>query len=234
MAGILYGVGVGPGDPELLTLKAVRIIRESDLLLLPTEEKEKSYAYQIAKQVLPEIDSKEILCHHFPMVKDRTILEQAQDEIYQIVKFHLDQGKQIAFLTIGDPGVYSTYTYIHQRALADGQKAMIINGIPSFCAVAARLGIPLGEKKEQIHVIPGTYDIWETDRLSGTRIYMKSGKALGELRHFLEQESREKNLDIYGVTNCGMETERVFYGLDEMQAENTYLTTVIVKEKQAE
>ena len=94
--------------------------------------------------------------------------------------------------------------------------------MPSFCAVAARLGISLGEKDEEIHIIPAAYDVRESLGFHGTRIYMKSGKKLEELLWVLR--------DIYGISNCGMENEQVYCGLDELEQAKGYLTTVIVKE----
>ena len=79
MEGRLIGVGVGPGDPELLTLAAVRAIRESDCILLPNEKKEECYAYKIVRQVVPEIEEKEICPMQFPMTKDADVLRAAQD-----------------------------------------------------------------------------------------------------------------------------------------------------------
>lgn len=244
--GILYGIGVGPGDPELLTLKAVRRIRESDVLMLPAVSKEECYAYQIAVRAVPEAALKESLCMAFPMIRDAGKLELAHRRIYEAITDHLDQGKNVGFLTLGDPAIYSTYMYMHHRAIAEGRDARIISGIPSFCAAAARLGISLGEKQEEIHVIPASYAIEDTLDYKGTRIYMKSGKKLQELVKALEEYSeKEKRLgeyqglaqkealksgmEVYAITNCGMETEQVYYGLEEVKHASGYLTLVIVK-----
>ena len=116
MEGRLIGVGVGPGDPELLTLAAVRAIRESDCILLPNEKKEECYAYKIVRQVVPEIEEKEICPMQFPMTKDADVLRAAQDRCFAEVQARMRQGKTLVFLTIGDPSVYSTYHYIHRRA----------------------------------------------------------------------------------------------------------------------
>ena len=85
MEGRLIGVGVGPGDPELLTLAAVRAIRESDCILLPNEKKEECYAYKIVRQVVPEIEEKEICPMQFPMTKDADVLRAAQDRCLRSV-----------------------------------------------------------------------------------------------------------------------------------------------------
>ena len=188
MEGRLIGVGVGPGDPELLTLAAVRAIRESDCILLPNEKKEECYAYKIVRQVVPEIEEKEICPMQFPMTKDADVLRAAQDRCFAEVQARMRQGKTLVFLTIGDPSVYSTYHYIHRRVLAAGMPASMISGVPSFCAVAARLGISLADQGEEIHIIPGSYAVEDTADYDGTRIYMKSGKKLEQLIGMLRTE----------------------------------------------
>lgn len=228
--GVLYGIGVGPGDPELMTIKATRIMRECDVIVLPAATKEECYAYRIAKQICLNIDEKRLFCMPFPMIKEQSKLEKAHDEIFEKLEMELKNGRNVGFLTIGDPGVYSTYMYIHHRAEAAGYKAVMISGVPSFCVAAARLGISLGEKSEEIHIIPGTYDIQKTFDYNGTCVYMKTGKQLMELIAALWEQKRERRLlHVYGVSNCGMENEKVYQGLTELEQAQGYLTIVIVK-----
>lgn len=231
MEGILYGIGVGPGDPDCLTLGAVRKIEESDLLLLP-QEKEKCYAYRIVKQAAA-VAEKETIVLSFPMTKDQNALEQVMEENAKIVCDLLKQGKRLAFLTIGDPAVYATYMYLQRRVRELGGKAQMISGVPSFCAVAAKLGISLGEQEEEVHVIPASYEISHATAYRGTRIYMKAGRKLENLCEMLarEQEEREKQgemLQVYAVSDCGLAGEKVMYGLEELK-HSGYLTVVIVK-----
>ena len=185
MEGRLIGVGVGPGDPELLTLAAVRAIRESDCILLPNEKKEECYAYKIVRQVVPEIEEKEICPMQFPMTKNADVLRAAQDRCFAEVRARMMQGKKLVFLTIGDPSVYSTYHYIHRRVLAAGMSASMISGVPSFCAVAARLGISLADQGEEIHIIPGSYAVedtvdYEIGEEAGTADWYASDRACAE------------------------------------------------------
>ena len=107
----------------------------------------------------------------------------------------------------------------------------MISGVPSFCAAAARLGISLGEMMDEIHIIPASYDVRVTVGYGGTCVYMKSGKKLAELIEVLRTGDaiRKKKMTVYGVTNCGMESERVYRGLDELTEAKGYLTIVIVK-----
>ncbi len=231
MSGILYGVGVGPGDPELLTLKALRCIRESDVIILPSEPKEECYAYRIVKEVYPQIGEKEIICMPFPMIKDKTVLKKVHDEIYEGIAMLLEKDKAVAFLTIGDPSVYSTYSYIHHRVVQNYGRAEMISGIPSFCAAAAALGISLGDNKDEIHIIPGSYEVAGTLEQKGTKIYMKSGKKLAELKKALLEYEKSEYLEVHTVENCGMMNERISTGLKHLDTASGYLTIVIVIEK---
>lgn len=231
MSKILYGIGVGPGDPELLTIKALRCIGESDVVVLPAEKREECYAYQIVRQACPKIEEKEIACLPFPMIKEKTLLKKAHDEVYEKIEGFLRADKTVAFLTIGDPCVYSTYSYVHSRVLESGGRAVLINGVPSFCAAAAALGITLGDSRDEIHIIPASYDIGHTLSLQGTKIYMKSGKKLAELKKMLVEFPKADQLEVYAVSNCGMENETVRAGAENLDPESGYLTIVIVKER---
>lgn len=226
--GIFYGIGVGPGDPENITLKALRIIRECPVIVLPNARLEDCHAYNIVKQVYPEIDNKELVCCDFPMISGVSVLREAHDSAYEKISPYIDKG-DVAFLTIGDSTIYSTYAYVSERVEAAGGKCEIINGIPSFCSVAARLGIPLAVNKQEIHIIPGSANLEATADYNGTCVYMKSGKKLQELISFLKNISENRNFKICGVSNCGMENECVYSDIDELEAavENGYLTIVI-------
>lgn len=229
MSGRLYGIGVGPGDPELITLKALRCIKESDIILLPSSPREDCYAYRIVKQVYPEIVKKEIRETVFPMTKDKDRLEKRHDEIYQEIENCLDRGKTVAFLTIGDPCIYSTYSSIHKRAVQSGREAFYVNGVPSFCAAAARAGVSLAEAGQMLHIIPASYEETDSCNGSGTRVYMKAGKKQMELKQKLSEEEKRKPLRVYTVSDCGMETEKLTYGAGQIEETAGYLSLVIVK-----
>lgn len=226
MSGKLYGVGVGPGDPELLTIKAIRIMKEADVLAVPGTQKEDSVAYQIAKQAIKEIDTKEIISIHMPMTKDEARLEDSHRKGAEEIIQYLKMGKKVAFLTLGDPTIYSTYIYLHKRIVESGYEAEIISGIPSFCAVAAKLNQGLVEKNEQLHVIPSSYDIEDMIALSGTKVLMKSGKKLSKVIEYL----KTKDCQVSMVENCGMENEKICRSLNEIKDDAGYYTLIIVKE----
>jgi sirohydrochlorin cobaltochelatase len=229
--GIFYCIGVGPGDPTLMTLKAIRTIEACDRIVLPAASREACYAYRIAEQVCPQLADKPFMCRPFPMIRDERELNRAHDQIYRDIEDELRQGQQVGLLTIGDPTIYSTGMYMHQRAREAGWQTEIISAVPSFCAAAARLGISLGEKDEEIHIIPASYDITETLSFRGTRIYMKSGKKLEELIAALRADAHTADCEIYAISNCGLPDERLYTGLDDLPSAADYLTLVIVKRR---
>lgn len=227
MAGKLYGIGVGPGDPELLTLKAVRLIKECDVIAVPGKNKEETVAYKIVKQAVPEITEKECLEVDMPMTKDKEKLAQSHNAAFEKVSQVLDSGKSIAFLTLGDPCVYSTYIYVHKKIEGAGYDTEIVSGIPSFCAVSARLNQGLVERSEMLHVIPSSYGIEEGMKLSGTRVLMKAGKKMGQVR----EQLKEMNVQVSMVENCGMENEKIYQSVEEIPKEAGYYSLIIVKEE---
>ena len=230
MSGCLYSVGVGPGDPELMTLKAVKIIRNCQVLVLPAESKEKCVAYQIVRRAIPEIEDKTTVCLVMPMTKDKDRLEKSHREGTQKVAEVLDAGKDAAFLTLGDPTVYATSMYIHQRIAGMGYRTSIVSGVPSFCAAAAKLGVSLGEKQEQILIIPASYDVEAAIQLPGTKILMKAGKKMPVVRQCVKEHHGWAAM----VENCGMAEEHLWINAEDMPEHPGYYTLVIVKDRKDE
>lgn len=226
MQGKIYGIGVGPGDPELMTLKAVRLIREADVIAFPGKEKESCTAYQIALGAVPEIEKKESIPVVFPMTKDEAVLKENHEAAVKSLSAIMDQGRTIAFLTLGDVTVYSTYGYVHQKLLDLGYESVLVNGIPSFCAAAAKLGISLGEKAEAIHILPGSYPVKSGLMLPGTKILMKSGKKIGNVK----QELLERKIPTWMVENCGMDGERLVRSAEEIPEAAGYYSLIIAKD----
>ena len=227
MTGILYGVGIGPGDPELLTLKAVRLIRENAVIGVPGEEPRETVAYKIAVQAVPELAQKELLALHMPMTKDPAILEENHNRCADKVEAYLKKGENVVFLTLGDPTVYSTYLYVHKKILERGYEAQIVSGVPSFCAVAARLGMGLVEKAEPLHVIPASYQIEDALKLPGTKVLMKAGKKMGAVKEKLQKPGCSAVM----IENCGMPGERIYRTAEEIPEDAGYYSLIIVKEE---
>lgn len=228
MSGTLYGIGVGPGDPELITLKAVRKIRECAAVAVPGRNPEESTAFQIAVRACPEIKDKKLIGIHMPMTKDEEKLKENHEAGAFLLTEHLKKGMDIAFLTLGDPTVYSTYLYLHKIVRKQGFLAEIISGIPSFCAAAARMETGLAEKDQALHIIPAAYEVEEWLELSGTKVFMKAGKQLAKVKKKLS----EKNLDGRMIENCGMRDEKLYGSINEIPQEAGYYSLIIVKEQE--
>ena len=179
--GKLYGVGVGPGDHELLNIKAQWIIRQSPVLAVPDAGRGEKTALAIAGELA---HGKEVLCCDAPMVRDEAALDAAYEANADRVCALLDQGKDVAFLTLGDPTVYSTYLYLHKKVAARGYDAQIIPGVPSFCAVAAKLNMSLCEKSERLLIVPASHkDVSDCLDLDANLVFMKAGKEIGALKN---------------------------------------------------
>ena len=110
MRGIVFGVGVGPGDPEYMTLKAIRLIRENDVIAVPGTVAEETVAYGIAAAAVPELKDKELVAVNMPMLRDRALLEAEHRKGAKLLEQYLDRGENVVFLTLGDPTVYSTFS----------------------------------------------------------------------------------------------------------------------------
>lgn len=225
MKGIAYGVGVGPGDPELMTLKAIRLIKENDVIMVPGKEPKESVAYRIAVQAVPELAEKSPVSVDLPMLKDREELRKSHKKGAELIESYLDEGKNVVFLTLGDSTVYCTFTYIQKYLIEDGYETELVNGITSFCAAASRLNIPLAEWNEPIHIFPAVHREDEDLELDGNIVLMKSGSRIKELRDKLQASGR----DVMAVVNCGMDDEKIYRKAEELPDETGYFTLVISK-----
>ena len=221
--GRLYGVGVGPGDPELLTLKAVRILGSCGTLAVPGRSLEKCAALRIAAGAVPEVLDKPVLFLDMPMTRDREARERACAAAADKLEAVLAEGRDVAFLTLGDPSVYSTFGYLRGRIVRAGYEAETVPGVTSFCAAAAALGEPLCLDSEPLHIIPGSAENF----CSGTRVYMKGG-ARG-----LPRMPEDHDGPVFAASDVGMETQRLYRPGDEIPEDTGYFTLIIAKEKEA-
>lgn len=230
--GLLYGVGLGPGDPELVTVKALRVLCGCDMLILPERDKAACRAWQIAAAACPELVEKEALCLPFPMTRDQTARDAVLEENWTQIKALLLAGKDLAFLTIGDPGVYSTYSYMALRAQRDGCRTAVIPGVASFTACAASLGLSLVLEDTPLHLIPGDCTPEQALSLPGTKVFMKLGKRMGTLKAALLPLEEAELVAVEAVSDCGP-GERLYRGAAALPDEAPYMTTVIVRDRRA-
>ena len=231
--GKLYGVGVGPGAPELMTVKAIRTIERSDVIVVPGKKAEDSVAYRIAAGICENLTEKQLIAVEMPMVKDEAVLEAGHRTAAEKIDALLDAGLTVSFLNLGDVTVYATYMYVHQIVEADGYDTEIINGITSFTAAAARLNIDLVERAQPLHVIPASYrkdSVDELLALPGTKILMKSGKEMANIRDAVLASGQEAVM----VERYGMPGEKIYRDPAEIPDDASYYSVIIVKEKQEE
>ena len=226
--GTLYGVSVGPGDPELLTLKAVRIIKACPVIATPKTAGEKTLALNIAAGAV-DLSGKEILPLDFPMTRDHATLRAGHRAAADAVAVHLKAGRDVALLNLGDVSVYSTFAYVKNLLEEDGFPVVMIPGVTSFCAVAATLGQSLTTMHQPVHIFPassGPTD--EALKLKGTKVLMKTGRSMPEVRAAIEAAGLKEKTGL--VQNCGLPNEQVCHNLDDASDDISYFTTIIVKE----
>lgn len=225
--GKLIGIGVGPGDPELLTIKALNSLKKADVICAPKSAASKpSLALSIVQTFLDErAGDYELLEPLFPMIEDEKVLGEYWDNAARLVTDKLDQGMDVAFVTLGDPTVYSTFSYISKRIEDQGFEAEIIPGVTSFTGCAATAGISLGEKDEIIVIVPKVDERLERILEYGdTFVVMKTSRHRDNLEKMVNQDLRNKY--IISVQNCGLEDEKVF---TEFVKDKKYLSTTILK-----
>jgi precorrin-2/cobalt-factor-2 C20-methyltransferase len=228
MKGKLYGIGVGPGDPEYMTLKAVRLIKEADVVAYPVKKLgEGSVALDIARGAVEIPDEKihEVL---FTMNPDKAVREKCRAEATEEIKKLLDQGKNIAMLALGDIGIYSTYSYVHKVLIKDGYDVQMVSGIPAFCAGASRANISIVEGDEGFGVVPsikGTDQVKKVLDDFDNLVIMKVGNYVKEVYEILKERGKENNAVV--ISNVGLEGEYV--GPLDPDRKYGYFTTMVIK-----
>lgn len=223
--GILFGVSVGPGDPELITVKALRTMERCPVIAVPRTGNSKTLALDIARQAT-DLRDKEILYLDHRMVKDPEILQQQYQENAEQVIAYLKQGHHVALLNLGDVSVYSTYSYIAEEVKSAGFRCEMIPGVTSFCACAALLNQSLTEATKPLSIFPGSYkDLAAALDTPGGKVLMKSTKALPALRAaILERGLTDKTMV---VSDCGLLTQSVHAITDEDI--QSYFSTILIR-----
>lgn len=232
--GKLYGIGVGPGDPELLTLKAHRILKEADVVFCPEkEEGAGSFAYDIVKKFVEE-GKAQVVNLVYPMHYHGQELCRMWRENAETIAAYLEGGRMGAFITLGDPAVYSTFMYTLPYMEEQGIEVEVVPGIPSFCAVADALKLPLMAWNEDLAVAPvrknSSSDLGRILREHDNVILMKPSADKEALLRALRENHLEDHFVL--ISKAGTGQERVITDLKELEEyELPYLSTVLVKKK---
>lgn len=240
MVGKFIGIGVGPGDPDLITLKAAKALQTADIICIPKSNASKpSLAVTMIKPILDERKIKpEMLELIFPMTKDDISNQALWDKNANIIAEKANGDKTVVFITLGDPMFYSTFIYLYQ-SLQKGHSDLeleIIPGVSAFNACAASARIPLAEKEELITVIPSDLDaklVGETAKHSENLVFIKCAYRLKELVPTLIASGFKENSTIALIRRCSMPNEEVTVGklCDALNwnINEDYFTIAIVK-----
>ena len=238
--GTFYGIGVGPGDPELITVKALKIIKSCPVIAAPRTGNGDMVALDIvwrtgvlagSAEIAEEFDKK-ILAMDFTMDKDPAKRKENYRKNADAAARYLDNGQDVAMVTLGDVSLYSTVHYIADELISRGYEIIMVPGVPSFSAAAASLAIPLTEMDAPVHIIPSVRNNSDDYlNLPGTKVLMKAGR---HLHRTLDELDRRGLLDVTSLAvNCGMDDEILIkkLGDDEPLPDKTgYFTTVIVRD----
>jgi len=237
-----FGVGVGPGDGELLTLKALRVIGECPVIAVPVSARrgggEGTIALEIIKKALPGFEDKEILRLTFPMTKDKAVLKKSRQAAAGEVAARLAEGRDVFFLTLGDPMLYSTFAFLIPlvSSLVPGVDVQVVPGVTSVSASAARAALPLVQADEKLLIAPAFYSLGDLERWVEdfeTVVLMKVKSRLGELKDFvLKHEKGDKNkVSALFVERAGWPGREIIKDLKDVDDTSGagYLSMVILK-----
>ncbi|MBS4535486.1 precorrin-2 C(20)-methyltransferase [Clostridium sp. D2Q-14] len=229
MKGIFYGIGVGPGDSKLLTIKAVETIKSVDVLICPEGKRGKgSVALEIVKEYIS--DDTEILELTFPMVYQEVEMKKEWEKNIEIIHEKLNNGKNVGFITLGDPMLYSTYMYILPEIKDKGIIVETIPGITSFCASASSSNTPLAMGDETLVIFPLRKNGEKIEKLMNefdNLVVMKLSAHNEKLAKELEKKGLDKNFVL--VSKCGTKEEEIIRDIDSVKSGVPYLSTMIIK-----
>lgn len=226
--GKLYAIGVGPGNSDFITIKAVKILSDIDIVFYP-ESNGKSTALNIVKEYINT--NAKIIGLNFPMIKDKQKLNiEWKKSSLEIINY-IKRGANCAFITLGDVSFYSTYSYIKDIIAENGYKTEIIPGITSFSACASYAGISLAEHNENVVIIPYLHNIKDI------KFYLHNFESIILMKvykdfNYLKDIILENNLIEYCTmfSNIGMENESIFKGKEILNIDKPqYFTTLIIR-----
>lgn len=231
--GIFYGVSIGPGDPELMTIKSVKCIEACDVIATPQTKSGEMLALSIAEQTV-DMKDKTIVPLFFEMARDPEKMLAAHVKDADAVEKYLAEGKDVAMLNLGDASVYGTYCYIMDILQERGYECRMIAGVTSFCAISSTLGISLTELNDPLIIVPG-HVADEVMDMRGVKVIMKSYKELPKVIEELKARDMLKTSAM--ICNCGLPDEIVYRDLSEFKPgvdKTGYFCTIIAKENKAD
>ncbi|MBG9985825.1 precorrin-2 C(20)-methyltransferase [Facklamia sp. DSM 111018] len=235
MLGKLFAIGVGPGDPKLMTVKAIETIQTLDVIYTPQADvAKKSVALTIAEAYLPE--EIRIEARHFPMVNDLKSKMQQWESISKEIQVELEEGFNVGFLTLGDPSTYSTFSYLLER-MDFKFNVEVIPGVTSFAQIAAISQKPLVLDQEKLCILPATAsqeEIHHCIELYENLVIMKVKRHLKKILPIL------KAFDLLGasylISDASMPSQKIYKNLETFTGDEklSYFSTIIVQKKREE
>ncbi len=229
MSGTLYGLGIGPGDPELVTLKALKVIRSVPVLAYPAPLEGESLARAIVAPHLPGGQTEVPI--RVPFGAGRARAQAAYDEAAETLCAHLTQGRDVAVLCLGDPFLYGTLMYLFAR-IAHRFPVAIVPGVSSLTAAAAAMRLPLAARDDTLTVVPATLPEDEiAARINGADAVavMKIGRHLGKVRLVLEALGLTAQARY--VEHATMEGERVLPLSEVEDGDAPYFSMILVHKR---
>ncbi|MEM6671576.1 MAG: precorrin-2 C(20)-methyltransferase [Planctomycetota bacterium] len=233
--GTLFGVGVGPGAPDLLTVRAVNVLRAADVLAIPRSNKHRpSLAWRTAEAAIGDVPGQAREHFVFPMSKDPARLIPAWEIALEAIGDHLAEGSDVAFPTMGDPFLYSTFQYLWAAAGERWPQVRreVVPGVSSLTAVPIAAGVPIADGRERIAVLPATWGVDDLERILrefDTVLLMKVGSALSNVRAAIARVGLDES-SVY-VSRASMQDERVERDLASIDDEGAcdYFSMVVVR-----
>ncbi|MBC8241397.1 MAG: precorrin-2 C(20)-methyltransferase [Alphaproteobacteria bacterium] len=232
MNGTLYGLGVGPGDPDLITLKAYGVLQRVPVIAYPAPDEGDSLARAIAAPHLPGNQVEIVI--RTPMVPGEFPAHDVYDKYAIEIAAHLDAGRDVAVLCEGDPFLYGSFMYIFTR-LADAHRIQVIPGVSSIVACAAAAGAPLVSRNQVLTVVPATLDADDLERRiagSAATAVMKLGRHISKVRDVLTRLGRVG--DAWYVEHASMASERVLPLADFTDDHAPYFSMILVRQSDGE
>jgi len=231
--GTLFGVGAGPGDPELLTLKAARVLGQVEVILAASSTKND---YSLAQTIVsPHLrPGAQVVRLGFPMTRDQAVLDAAWEKNARMAADILESGRDAAFVTLGDPLLYSTFGYLlpRLRAILPEVRVDIVPGITSYQAAAAAAGAILAESGENLLILSGVGDAARMGELlesADRAVILKTYRNFTNIREMLRRAGRDG--ETVFATRLGIDGEQVLHGLDQAPDAPHYLSLCLVGKK---